>query len=175
MEGIVNMKIIENKTITYLSGYIFGLTEIDGNINERFARVDFFESDSNDMLEDIKDLFGFQNKLMILEESFTTKYFVIEHYIATLLYTNPFGLSNLPEEIISERKRYSAFHIVDLLDIELLYESEEEKELFMYHLLDEETKEKYVVFDITYSSKHIVFLFMSNDFEGFNYFPSRAK
>jgi hypothetical protein len=169
------MKIIENKTITYLSGYLFGLTEIDGTIRENFARVDFFKSESNDILEDIKSLLDFSDKFIILEKGYAASYFVIEYYIATLLYTNPFGLSNLPEEVITERKKYSAFHIVDFLDIELLYEIEEEKELFMYHLLDEKTKEKYVLFDITFLNKHIVFLFKYNNFEGFNYVPTKTK
>jgi len=169
------MKIIEHEIITYLSGYLFGLTEMDGAIREHFARVDFFESESNDIVEDLKCLLDFPNKFTILEEGYTTQYFVIEHYIATLLYTNPFGLSTLPEEVIAERKKYSAFHIVDLLDIELLYEIEEEKKLFMYHLLDEKTKEKYVLFDITFLNKHIVFLFKYNNFEGFNYVPTKTK
>ncbi len=161
------MKIIEHSTISYLSGYLFGSTEMDGSIRENFSRVDFFESDSSDILEDIKILLDLPNKFSFLEKGYTTRYLVIENYIASMLYTNPFGFSNLPKELINERKKYSAFHIIDLLDIEILYEVKEKKELYMYRLLDEKTKEKYVLFDIRYLNKHITFLFTNNKFKGF--------
>jgi hypothetical protein len=154
------MKLIYNKTISFLSGYVYGLTETDLNVRESFGRVEYFQSEN--FLKDIKTIFNFQDNLDILDQREEQNHYSLETYITQMLFCKPFDIlseNNKNKEVLKSRRNYSAFHIVDLLNIGILDKIEDEKKLTLFLVYSKKENKKYLIFDISFSNKHIVFFF----------------
>jgi hypothetical protein len=157
-------KLIEHDGIDYLSGYLYGLTSSDGNLNDFYAGVAFFET--RDSLTSIKKIFALSeaNECLIVNESL--RYVYLEYYLEHILYITPCGNLKIYDEKIVEKRKYHSFKIIDFLEMNFLDEIDSEKQLTIYQVVEQE--EIFFVFNIEFENKNIAILFRSNKI----YFPN---
>ena len=104
------MELIDT-SISYLSGFLSGLAEIDGDIREKNLNIFDVDNDPSLTLED--NFFKHYDNYVGLDFTYEKiKYSNIETLIQDYLLTKPLGMTI----DAADRKKYLAFRIMDYLD-----------------------------------------------------------
>jgi hypothetical protein len=121
------MKIIINKYVQHLKGYLDAIDDINGSQREFYSTVDMISTASNDILHTLKFLSDNFTDLKIIKREVFSKSYGISHILEKLIFIRPFsGLyeedcsSNIPNDCTEQYKKYAIFHIEDYIDFSLI-------------------------------------------------------
>ncbi|HEY8940925.1 MAG TPA: hypothetical protein VIM59_12075, partial [Cellvibrio sp.] len=135
------------KRISYLSGYLNGLQDLNGHIREFFADALLIADKNSDPELSLKEFYSQRIEISFSENVSVDNWDAyLEKELAEILVSKPFGSNLMDITDLKNRQEYCAFRIMD--QIESILESyEEKKTLFrLKSLIKENDVETKIVF-----------------------------
>lgn len=160
------MKIVENRLINFIDGYLAGLNDIDGTKKQEFiTRAFLIKSDTVNLEKNIKLYFDYMDEVKILKKIKYSPVYGKEYFLEKMLLINPFGIlyeadnRKIHQDTLNNYRKYVVFHLNDYVDftfedegIDFLTKGE------MHFVLMENKNENFIVLVI--KKKDISFFFV---------------
>jgi hypothetical protein len=117
------MKIIENKYIYFIDGYLAGLNDIDGIEKREFiARAFLIKSNTINLEKNIKLYFDDMDEVKIIKKIKYSKVYAKDYFLEKMLLVNPFGILHKADDVkkyqdtLNNYRKYVVFHLCDYID-----------------------------------------------------------
>jgi len=163
------MKMVQNKQIRYIQGYLDALSDISGKQREFYTRLFLLENNEESIEEKLKTLLDIELMINVVDEK-NYKDIHINYFLEKLILFKPFsGLYEgskkftFPPEVLKEYKDYILFHLSDYVDfafedenIEYPYKSD------MYFMLLEQNNKLFIALVQKVQDKELIWVFWQN-------------
>jgi len=157
------MKILNNKVVEFINGYLAAFNDIDGEEKREFiTNIKLISSDNADVKLELEKTFEFLVDVKVIKKECFTDDKGLEYLFEKLILIKPFGRDEVSYDKLNEYRNYVIFHLIDYLDFafeEAGIGLENTKTLQIIHGKDK--NQDFIVLIITYKNIKLFFLFFS--------------